>query len=476
VTSRPRIALFVADPVRDLSGVVLTAFELCQQGAECFVIPFRRGHREVCALAPDFVLLPALRPYQRWSARQYMEAGIQCGFLDAEGVVWSSMDEYRKTIWSDDDLTRKMSCVLAWSPNVAEYLTATGVFEEQQVVVSGCPRFDYYVKPLSRVYKKSVNGSHDSSRKMILLNTNFTIANPYHGKPGTVIERLLENYAYDRSEVVSWYRSQLASLESMSELANQLARDFPQLDILLRPHPQELTSTYLAKLDKLPNLRMTNEGNVTAWILRSTAVIQRSCTTAIEATLAGRLAISPQWIEPGSYYPLPESVSMPCTDYEHVKDVITSISSGEFKLPSEDEARISSVVESAFYRTDGQAHKRVAAAILNSLNSKSPDLSRCRQFLYGIPDSSFGPVQRLPHRIRYHFGLPPTYSFRKMRADYDVELDGYAGAPQIRNLVREIAEAKTEEGARDVSVYSANDVDAYIAGRFQGRSVVMRCS
>src|SRR5215831_6107335 len=100
----PRIALLVADPVRDIPGIVLTAFELCQRGAECFIVPLRGGHADICALAPDFVLLPAIRPYQVWRARQYVEAGIQIGFLDAEGVVWSSMDECKNTIWADADL------------------------------------------------------------------------------------------------------------------------------------------------------------------------------------------------------------------------------------------------------------------------------------------------------------------------------------------------------------------------------------
>ena len=61
-----RIALLVADPARDLPGTVLTAYELCQRGATCFVIPLVSARAELFSLAPDYVLMPAVRPYHSY--------------------------------------------------------------------------------------------------------------------------------------------------------------------------------------------------------------------------------------------------------------------------------------------------------------------------------------------------------------------------------------------------------------------------
>src|SRR5262245_61391564 len=90
----PHIALIVDHPQRDLAGLVLTAFDLCQRGAICHLVPLNLQRTEIWALAPDFVLLNYLRRSNEQFARQLVKSRIRFGLLDTEGGVWATADEY----------------------------------------------------------------------------------------------------------------------------------------------------------------------------------------------------------------------------------------------------------------------------------------------------------------------------------------------------------------------------------------------
>jgi len=74
-----KIALIVDNPKRDLSGMALLAYRLCQMGATCFLVPFNLRDTELWALAPDFVLLNYLRVNNQELAKRMIQAGIKVG-------------------------------------------------------------------------------------------------------------------------------------------------------------------------------------------------------------------------------------------------------------------------------------------------------------------------------------------------------------------------------------------------------------
>jgi surface carbohydrate biosynthesis protein len=466
--SKPRIALFVANHTRDLPGLVLTARELCRRGAICYLIPYREGRDEIWALAPDFVLLPVIRPYQAKQARQFVDAGIQFGLLDTEGVVWSSMEEYKQTLWNDTSLTRQANCICLWGPRVADHTVSDGIFDRNQTYVTGCPRFDYYSEPLASVYRKPANGV---KRQSVLLNTNFTTANLEGVGYPEVIDNYVATYGFPREEVLRWYNNELEAIEGMSQLANQLARDFPEIDVILRPHPEEAVDTYTRKLDGSPNLHLSKSRYVAPWILGASAIIQRSCTTAIEASLAGRPAFSPRWIPAPNFYPVPESVSLPCDDYDQLKGFLAAVFAGEFRAPESVQTKIDSVVNDWFHKTDGLAHRRVADAILSSLSSnRKPDRSKCIRMLHKLPGAGFPGRTRLGDAARYYFNLSPRFSFRKMESFHMTRLDPFFNETEIGGLLQSLAEVQR---GGDVKLSRANDCGAYVTRAFRGRAFVM---
>ena len=82
---RPRVALVVDHPQRDLPGLVLTAFALCQRGIVCHLVPLNLQDRELPALAPDLVLLNYLRLGNQAVTCALLAAGVRIGLLGTPG-------------------------------------------------------------------------------------------------------------------------------------------------------------------------------------------------------------------------------------------------------------------------------------------------------------------------------------------------------------------------------------------------------
>ena len=94
-------------------------------------------------------------------------------------------------------------------------------------------------------------------------------------------------------------------------MATRLATDYPGQRIVLRPHPFEDPEPYRQRVGHLANVVLSDRRPIHPLICRSAAVMQRSCTTAIESVAAGVAALSPQWIPAPAVVPVAEAVSVP---------------------------------------------------------------------------------------------------------------------------------------------------------------------
>src|SRR5690606_28368503 len=185
----------------------------------------------------DFVGLPVFRPYQAEQARQFIEAGVQYGLLDTEGAVWSSMDEYRQTFWRDSRLCEAANCVCAWGRLTGHFIVSEGLFQKGQLRITGCPRFDFYNPALAPVFGEELRpASRREGRRHVLINTNFTMSNAERGFNAA---RLVETYGYDAAEVEGWIRTERKALDEIVDMAARLATDLPDIDVVVRPHPEE---------------------------------------------------------------------------------------------------------------------------------------------------------------------------------------------------------------------------------------------
>lgn len=475
----PRIAIIVDHPQRDLAGLVLTAFRLCQEGVTCHLVPLNLQDRELWALAPDFVLLNFARRGTEQLAARLSETGIKFGVLDTEGGVWGSPNEYSKLLWADRSLLRKVELLCAWGPAIADHLIRKGFFDPSRVTLTGCPRFDLY-HPLWRWVLCDDPAPETDRLKRILINTNFSFSNPRFASVESHIEQVQQDFGWHLARIMKVLKAGTAGMAAVVELAQNLGRHFPFSEIVLRPHPFEQDEYYRTRLANLANVRVNEQGSVQAQIHQADVIIQRSCSTAIEAGMASVPTLSPQWVPAEMEVPAAEEVSIPCNSYQKLRAMVKEILSGSYEPTVAIRRRIERVVGAWFYRADGLAHQRVSDTVGACLGgARDVDERLCTRLLYSLGNGSRKDLSYLAANLRCGFGLSPDWSFRQMRK---VPLlswtrtDKFFGVADVRSLTERVQTASQEHGfaARPVQVEFARTRDDYLQ-KYHGHSITLSC-
>ncbi len=414
----PRIALVVDHPQRDLGGLVLTALALCARGATCHLVPANIAPREIWALAPDLVVLNYFRRSNEALGRAMRDAGIRVALLDTEGAVWEDFESYRELLWRDADLLRGATLACTWGEWLARHATAHGVFAPAQLRVTGCPRFDLYHPDWRAVVAgPAPDVAPDARRPRVLLNTNFSTVNPRFASVAAKIETSQRNFGWTPARIAEILEAEREGMAGMIALVRALSQDLAAAEIAVRPHPFEDPEPYRRALAHAANVHVVAEGSVEPLILSADVVVQRSCTTAVESGLAGRPTLSPRWVTAAFEMPVAEAVSMPCADYGTLRDAALAILDGRFVVPAEVAETIARTTREYFHVLDGDAHQRVADALLSTLDGpRTVDVPECTRLLYHFAGDQPRPVPVVAAgHVRRALRLTPDFSFRRLR-------------------------------------------------------------
>ncbi len=471
-----RIALILDNPFRDLPGLVLTALELCRRGATCYLVPARLRYHELFALAPDFVLLNNLRTDKESIAQRLLSAGISLGVLDTEGGVFVNLERYAADLVRAAAIRQGVSCFCSWGPRLADYAVQKQWFSRSQVQVTGVPRFDFYAEPWREAALRLTPDAAGFPSPRVLINSNFSLANPLYRTPEEAAEVKRLRWNREPAAVERELAIERESMEKMIGLAARLSDRLPDLTFIYRPHPFENPDTYRDRLPSRPNLHLVKRGAVDGWILRARALIQRGCSTAIEATLAGVPALAPSWIS--TPYPLEavEAVSLPCACEEELAAQLTAAAAGRDVIPEAVRSRLQTVLSDWFFAVDGQCHQRVADAVMDALDSRPPrpSLPYCRRALDGLAGDRVTWKDRARALARRALRRPLTWSFRHWRDMADLSWDRsqcYFGAGEVRAAVQALQPVAPRLAT--VQVSSALERGEYRFPCPAGRSVVL---
>jgi surface carbohydrate biosynthesis protein len=410
----PRVALVVDHPERDLPGLVLTALDLAQRGVVCHLVPVNLQEREIWALEPDFVLFNYLRRSNERFAAELMNAGIAFGSLDTEGAIWPDLDEYASLLWLDARRLREARCVCIWGQRLADHLIARDVLSREQVVVTGCPRFDLYASPW-RHLREDADAALQRPARRILINTNFSLTNPLFTTADKCVAMHHSVLGYSQEGLRRVAGAEAVAIREMLLIATRLADQFPGIEVVIRPHPFEDPALYTAATGGRRNLVVNQSESIQAAIFSASAVIQRSCTTAIEAGLAGVPAFSPQWMPAPFLAPDAEAASVPCESFPELAAHVRAVIDGTFHLPAATRQGRAVAIRDCCFAADGLAHRRVADAVFRVIDKREIDHARCRRLMYGLGPTGGTALARAAQHARLRLSLSPEWSFRYMR-------------------------------------------------------------
>lgn len=406
---QPHVAFVVDHPARDLGGLVLTAATLAQTGVACHLVPLNLAQGQLWALAPDLVVLNYARPGNALLAQALLDAGIRIAVLDTEGAAWEDCDAYCELLWKDPALLGAVSVACLWGPALARHLVTKGLLTEAQVAVTGCPRFDFYHPR----WRRAAANVRTGTRPCLLVNTNFSFSNPRFASAARNWEQMERELGLSADRLAALRDAETHALHGMISLARNLAHDFPDCDVVLRPHPFEDPAPYQAGCRDGEGVTVDGSGSIQARLLQARAVIQRSCSTAAEAAMAGVPTLSPQWLPAPLLIPFAEAVSIPCGTYDDLRAELRQLISARID-PAAQTRVAERVLPDWFGPLDGQAHQRVADAIHSQLpGQRLVDTQRCATHLYQLDGQPRAAGARLAAHLRYALRLSPAWSFRR---------------------------------------------------------------
>lgn len=285
---KPHVCLVVDNPLRDLEGLVLLGWQLAAKGATVTLVPMYEQGFDVPALRPDLVLVNYTRPNNADLIKSYKRAGILVAVLDTEGIGGKNPDQFAEMVKSAG-CTNLVDLYCVWGQAQRAAFLRHDTISTSLVHATGCPRYDFCAMPWRNALPKP-----SSAEGYVLINTNFPVVNPRFSGSSSSEEDAMVHAGFTRTFARQFIVDAGQAYRSVLEISMRLARQFTDVQFVLRPHPFENADSY-DKLAGLPNVEVRQEGTSLEWISGARMLIHQNCSTAIEATMLGVEPLSMEW-------------------------------------------------------------------------------------------------------------------------------------------------------------------------------------
>lgn len=293
----------VDSPRRDTEWRIFVAAKLAERGISS-VIGSKSAIRGIHARSENCIFLGRLGSNTgRTSAdveyvKEMERKKTALFFLHDEGALYYR-GEYEKWVrrtypeeYFGSDAVKK---VLFWGE--AQKKVFKNSPNAHKFQVSGFPRFDLCKPKFESIDSAVVNDLVKKYGNFILVCGRFAAVNMVADDPSALGKRSydmrVEGGALKTQRKEELLKSMFGSWEKVSLEFSQfvpavarLALDFPDLNIVLRPHPAEKESFYKEAFSHFQNVYVDKKGDVRPFIRACKAMIHSECTTGLEAELS----------------------------------------------------------------------------------------------------------------------------------------------------------------------------------------------
>ncbi|HXG28425.1 MAG TPA: surface carbohydrate biosynthesis protein [Nevskiales bacterium] len=227
------------------------------------------------------------------------EKGFAYVYLQEEGAIFPGGEAQWRA-----ELDRQAATDFVWL-QPSDWLCHWGDFQNEyyrqrwpmlaaRMRATGHPRFDIYKPRFREYYAYEAQQLRDRYGCFLLINTNQSRGNNSRGIAGAfhpMLGYLSSDTAKHMRTVRLWAKS-MNIIAGIVALVHRLHIEFPELPIVLRPHPSESIDFYRQAFRNIDNVHVVYEGPVGPWIIAAEALLHDGCTTAIEAHFADKPVIS----------------------------------------------------------------------------------------------------------------------------------------------------------------------------------------
>jgi len=197
---------------------------------------------------------------------------------------------------------------------------------DRPIHIVGNPRADLLRPEFEGFFEDHVREIKNRFGDFILINTNFGTINGFY--PGMNVCYPDANAAdglalgrgaigFERDFAVRLYSYRMQVLDKMTAMVPAIAKAFPDVNIILRPHPAENRAYWREHLAGLTNVHVEANGNVVPWLQACSVLIHNGCTTAIEGYILKRPVIA--------YVPVPSGEEFATNPPNSVSDAVSTV-------------------------------------------------------------------------------------------------------------------------------------------------------
>lgn len=232
--------------------------------------------------------------------------------LEEEGLAVLNYDWYvTKNI--QRHMLEKVDRFLSWGEMEAEAIRRHHPALADRVVLTGNPRADLLRPEYTEVIRQEAAGYQKRFGRYIVLVSSFSRVNLSAGSLDDFARNVVGRLSLGPTEA-AFLRDSLDHtdkiFQAFKDMIPRLAAAFPDLPIILRPHPSENQKTWHKLAVGLPNVHVIADGTAIGWIAGAAVMVHNGCTTAIEAALLGGLPIAYQPVRSDRFdVPLPNDLS-----------------------------------------------------------------------------------------------------------------------------------------------------------------------
>ncbi len=288
-------------------------------------------NRAIWRLPRGVYLFSTLAPGRLLMARCLKAMGWPSQGWDEEGLIYGHPELYRRQRLS----ARTMALVdqiFAWGEASARDMRIVAAEAGKTVEVAGNPRLDLLRPELRPLLEPEAEHLRRQHGDFILVATNLSWANP-HVIPPEQADLHGPTPPPGREGPWSYLQYQKRMLAAFREALPAIAKAFPDMKVVIRPHPVENVETWKEALAGCPNVEIIREGAILPWTHAARVFVHSNSTTGLEARLLGHhpVAFVP-FDSPRHESPLPNGVSLQANSVRKLVRTIADVLEGRARF------------------------------------------------------------------------------------------------------------------------------------------------
>ncbi len=331
----------VETQVREFDPKLLFSCVAAEQGFRAFLGSQTAIHLKISTLPRGIYVAKDIRKSKVRMMRIMNDLGHRVVAWDEEGLVRYPSNHYFKTRVASEALDRT-DIFFAWGQEDAATLKAFPDYKGTPVYETGNPRIDLLRREFWPIYQEAAATVNQRYGRYILINTNFGHSNHFLASQ-TIRPEALSSGSDDQIST-NWDRDLAHYRDSMfrhfQKMVPEIARAFPDIAVVLRPHPAESHEAWIRSAEGCRNVHVVHEGSVLPWIFGADVVVHNGCTTAVEAFLVERAAVTYRPIQSDRFdRHLPDAVSYQAFDMPQLIAEVGRFVGGHSSKPQTDAQR-----------------------------------------------------------------------------------------------------------------------------------------